>query len=200
MRFRPGAGVATRAAATLRSAMLSTPLPAVLALVLSLAAGAAQAGQGQRGAPFGGAMDDHFRRDAARGEGLPSRAFAFAAREDAAVVIARVDEQRQLRGTPRFVLNLVNKGAARVPSFEIAVLVVGASGQVRLVQPVPVTKALKAGQTALHEVELRGVTLGSDDRLAFVVAKVDGEGAWAAPEAELRQMAAEAAMVLFPRP
>jgi hypothetical protein len=161
---------------------------------------AAQIGPG--GSPVGGAMDDHFRREAARGEGRPSRAFAFAAQVESDVTIERVDEQRQARGGPRFQLTLRNRGALTVPSVEILALVVAESGTVSAVQPMPVIKAFKRGQTKRHDVELRGVLLGQGDRLAFVISRIEWapDDVWSAPESDLREMAAVAAQALFPRP
>jgi hypothetical protein len=179
-----------------RSARVAGLLAAVL-----LAAAAAAAQTGPAGAPFGGAMDDHFRRDAARGEGTPSRAFAFAAHLEADVAIERVDEQRQARGGPRFLLTVRNRGEAAVPSLDLLALVVADGGGVTQVVPLPAITALKRGQTKRHEVELRGVSLAPADRLAFVIARIERASGqvWAADAQDLREMAAEAAATLFPR-
>jgi hypothetical protein len=170
----------------------------VVVLVCGLPVGAA-AQSSATGAPFGGAMDDHFRRDAARGEGRPSRAFAFAAQVEAAAAIERVDEQRQARGAPRFAISLRNNSAATIPSVEMLALVVGESGSVTAVQPVPPVKDLKGRRSTRVEHELRGVAFKQTDRLAFVIAKITtADDVWTAPEADLREMAAEAARALFP--
>lgn len=169
-------------------------------LTLSAAAGAAQTGPG--GSPIGGAMDDHFRRDAARGEGRPSRAFAFAVEADAVAVIERVDEQRQPRGNPRFVLTVRSQAAATVPSVEVVALVVAERGAVTAVQRVPAITGLRRGDTVRRDVDLRGVTIGPTDHIAFVIAAIErGPGdRWHVDEAALREMAVEAARALFPAP
>lgn len=180
------------------------PRPPVttVAVLLTLMAtpGAAQTGPG--GSPIGGAMDDHFRRDAARGEGRPSRAFAFAVEAEAAAVIERVDEQRQLRGNPRFVLTVKSQAAATVPAVEVLAIVVAERGAVTAVQPVPAITGLRRGDTVRREVDLRGVTLGPTDHIAFVIAAIErGPGdRWQVDEAALREMAVEAARALFPTP
>ncbi len=164
------------------------------------AASAAQTGPG--GSPIGGAMDDHFRRDAARGEGRPSRAFAFAVEAEAAAVIERVDEQRQLRGNPRFVLTVRSQATATVPAVEVVALVIAERGAVTAVQPVPAITGLRRGDTVRREVDVRGVTLGPTDHIAFVIAAIErapGER-WRADEAALREMAVAAARALFPTP
>jgi len=151
------------------------------------------------GAPFGGPMDDHFRRDAARGEGKPSRAFAFAAQVEAAAAIERVDEQRQARGTPRFAISLRNNSAATIPSVEMPAIVVSEGGSVTAVQPVPPVQDLKGRRSTRVEHQLRGVAFNQTDRLAFVIAKITtANEVWTAPEADLREMAVEAALALFP--
>lgn len=173
---------------------------AVMLTLLTAAVVAAQTGPG--GSPLGGAMDDHFRRDAARGEGRPSRAFAFAVEAEAAALIERVDEQRQLRGNPRFVLTVRNQTAAAVPTVELLAIVVAEGGAVTAVQPVPAITNLRRRDTVHREVELRGVTLGATDHVAFVIAAVERASGdrWRADEAALRGMAVEAARALFPTP
>jgi hypothetical protein len=173
-----------------------------LAVLLTLMAAVSAAQTGPGGSPIGGAMDDHFRRDAARGEGRPSRAFAFAVEAEAAAVIERVDEQRQLRGNPRFVLTVRNQTAVVVPSVELLAIVVAERGAVTAVQPVPAIIGLRRLDTVRREVELRGVTLGATDHIAFVIAAIERAPGdrWRADEAALREMAVEAARALFPPP
>jgi hypothetical protein len=173
-----------------------------LAVLLTLMVAVSSAQTGPGGSPIGGAMDDHFRRDAARGEGRPSRAFAFAVEAEAAAVIERVDEQRQLRGNPRFVLTVKSQAAATVPAVEVLAIVVAERGAVTAVQPVPAITDLRRGDTVRREVDLRGVTLGPTDHIAFVIAAIErGPGdRWHVDEATLRGMAVEAARALFPTP
>jgi hypothetical protein len=153
----------------------------------------AQAGTGASG----GAMDDHFRRQAAEGTGQPSRAFAFAAEADGPVVIERVDERRGSRGAHTYAVALRNRSSATITSCTVVALVVTGGGVVA-VQSLPPLTAFKAGQTRRQETLLQGVALGVDDRVAFVIARVERAPAevWSADEVDLRSMAVEAARAL----
>ena len=166
---------------------------AVLLLGLHVPGALAQSGTGASG----GAMDDHFRRQAAEGIGQPSRAFAFAAEVEGPLVIESVDERRGARGGRAYVVALRNRSAATIASCSVVALVVGARGVVA-VQPLAPLTAIKAGQGRRQEAEVRGVTLGTDDRIAFVIARVERAPAdvWAVDEADLREMAVEAARAL----
>lgn len=182
---RPGPGLGVACVQLVSAAMLL--------LGLHVPDASAQGGVGASG----GAMDDHFRREAAEGIGQPSRAFAFAAEVEGPVVIESVDERRGARGAHTYVVALRNRSSATIASCAVVALVVGARGVVA-VQPLPPLTAVKAGQARRQEAQLRGVTLGADDRIAFVIARVERAAAdvWAVDESDLREMAVEAARAL----
>ena len=166
---------------------------AVLLVGLHVPDALAQSGVGASG----GAMDDHFRRKTAEGIGQPSRAFAFAAEVEGPIVIESVDERRGARGAHAYVVALRNRAKTTIASCSVVALVVSARGVVAM-QPLPPLTAIKAGQARRLETEVRGVTLGTDDRVAFVIARVERGPAdvWTVDEADLREMAVEAARAL----
>lgn len=168
----------------------------VLLLGLQVSPVLAQAGAGASG----GAMDDHFRRQAAEGTGQPSRAFAFAAEVEGPVVIESVDERRGARGSHAYAVALRNRTAAAIASCTVVALVVAERGVVT-VQSLPPLVKIKAGQGRRQETTLPGVMLGADDRIAFVIARVERapDDVWSANEADLREMAVEAARALAGR-
>lgn len=171
-------------------------LTAVAGALLVAATAAAQTGPG--GAPFGGPMDDHFRRDAARGIGQPSRAFAFAAEVEGAVVIEQVEEQRQARGAPRFTIHVRNRTAEKIAACDILALVVGDQGTVTAKEAVPTLKPLGGRATRRVQAELHGLELRPTDRVGFVIRRVDrGPGdVFIIDDTVLAEMATQAAHAL----